>query len=258
MQYIKYEKHGMVGQITIDRPEALNALNGDMLDQLDKLLDTICSDEIRCVILTGAGEKAFVAGADIGSMRSMTKKEGAAWSKLGNDVFNKLENISIPVIAAVNGYALGGGCELALACDIRIASENAIFAQPEVSLGVSAGFGGTQRLPRLIGVAHAKELLYTGVRIDAVEAYRIGLINKIYPSYSLLEEALKLAEKIAKNAPIAVRATKEAINHGIDTDLDIGIKKESELFGNCFETADQQNAMGAFLEKKKPEPFINK
>jgi len=258
MQYIKYEKRDQVGIITIDRQEALNALNNEMIDELGKVIDTISPEEVRCVIITGAGNKAFVAGADIGSMQYMSKEEAAEWSRCGNAVFRKLERLCVPVIAAINGYAFGGGCELALACDIRIASENAILAQPEVSLGITAGFGGTQRLPKLIGYGQAKELLYTGSRIDAAEAYRIGLVNKIFPLESLLEETFKIAKKIADNAPISVRATKKAIDACMDSSVDEGLETEAVLFGDCFETADQKNAMSAFMEKKKPDPFINR
>jgi enoyl-CoA hydratase len=258
MRHIKYEKRGLIGIITIDKQEVLNALDGELIDELGKTLDTISPDDTRCVIITGGGKKAFVAGADIASMQKLTKEEAAAWSRRGNEVLRKVERLCIPVIAAVNGYALGGGCELALSCDIRIASENAVFAQPETSLGVIAGFGGTQRLPRLVGSGRAKEMLFAGTRIDAVEAYRIGLVNKVYPLDTLMDEACKLADKIAANAPIGVRAAKKAVNHATEASIDEGLETEAVLFGNCFETTDQLNAMSAFLDKKKPEPFVNK
>lgn len=257
MEYIKYEQKGLVGVITIDRQPALNALNEQTMDELDEVLSGISPDETRCVVLTGAGEKAFVAGADIGAMCPMTKKQGEAWGKRGNDVFRKLEKLPVPSIAAVNGFALGGGCELAMACDIRIASENAQFAQPEVSLGITPGFGGTQRLARLVGPGMAKELIYTTGRINAGEALRIGLVNHVYPQAELMDEALKLAEKIARNAPISVRACKKAIDEGLQVDIDAGIAIEVSLFGSCFETEDQKSAMTAFIEKRKPEPFQN-
>jgi len=257
VQYVKYEQNGFVGIITIDRPAALNALSPEVIEELDKILDNVSRQDIRCVILTGAGEKAFVAGADIGVMHPMTQKEAREWSLLGNGVFRKLELLPVPVIAAVNGFALGGGCELPMACDIRIASENAVFAQPEVSLGIAAGFGGTQRMPRLIGMSRAKELLYTTNKIKAAQALEIGLVNAVYPLDQLMPEAMKLAEKIAANAPIAVQATKKAVNDGMQTDIDAGILIEAEQFGICFETQDQKNAMGAFLEKRKPDPFVN-
>ena len=257
MQYIKFEKRGCIGIVTIDKQSALNALNSDVIAQLEQSIDNISIDEIRCVIITGAGEKSFVAGADIAEMSPMSKTEGSNWGKKGNAVFRKIEALPIPVIAAVNGYALGGGCELALACDIRIASENAVFGQPEVSLGVTAGFGGTQRLPRVVGVGKAKELLYTTNKVRAGEALKIGLVNQVYPLENLMEECIRMAEKIARNAPIAVRATKKAINDGLQVDIGSALKIESELFGACFDTTDQKNAMQAFIEKRKPTPFIN-
>ena len=257
MQYVKYKQVGFVGIITIDRPAALNALSPEVLGELDKILDSAGIQDIRCVIVTGAGEKAFVAGADIGVMYPMTQGEAKELCLLGNGVLRKLELLPVPVIAAVNGFALGGGCELAMACDIRIASENAVFAQPEVSLGITAGFGGTQRMPRLIGMGRAKELLYTTNKIKAAQALEIGLVNTVYPPDQLMPEAIKLAEKIAANAPIAVRATKKAVNDGMQTDIDAGILIEAKQFGICFETQDQKNAMGAFLEKRKPDPFVN-
>jgi enoyl-CoA hydratase len=258
MNYIKYEQRGFVGILTIDRQSALNALNGEVLSELEQTLDVISMEDTRCLILTGAGEKSFVAGADIGEMSTLTKAEGERFGKKGNAVFRKIDTFPIPIIAAVNGFALGGGCELALACDIRIAAENAVFAQPEVSLGIPAGFGGTQRLTRIIGPSKAKELLYTASRVKAEEALRIGLVNAVYPQNQLIDQCMKMAEKIAQNAPIAVRATKKAINEGIHLDMDIAIGIEAELFGSCFETQDQKNAMGAFVEKLKPAPFENK
>jgi enoyl-CoA hydratase len=258
MNYIKYEQRGLVGILTIDRQNALNALNSDVISELEQALDRISMDDTRCLILTGAGEKSFVAGADIGEMSALTKAEGEKFGKKGNDVFRKIEIFPLPIIAAVNGYALGGGCELAMACDIRIASENAVFAQPEASLGITAGFGGTQRLPRLIGLGKAKELLYTTSKIKAEEALKLGLVNAVYPQNQLMDECINMADKIAKNAPIAVRATKKAVNEGMQVDMDTAIHMEAELFGSCFETQDQTNAMKAFVEKLKPSPFENK
>jgi enoyl-CoA hydratase len=258
MNYIKYEQRGFVGILTIDRQNALNALNMEVINQLEQALDAVSPEDTRCLILTGAGEKSFVAGADIGEMSTLSKEEGERFAKKGNEVFRKLETFPIPVIAAVNGYALGGGCELAMSCDIRIAAENALFAQPEVTLGITAGFGGTQRLPRIIGLGKAKELLYTAAKIKAEEALRLGLVNAVYPQAQLLEECLKLAEKISHNAPIAVRATKKAINDGMQVDMDRAVGLESILFGSCFESKDQQNAMKSFVEKVKPAPFENK
>lgn len=258
MGFVKYEKKGYVGIITIDRPAALNALSAEVFKDLNSVLDNISIEDTRCLIVTGAGEKAFVAGADIGSMYPLSQQEAKQWCLDGNATFRRLEKLPIPSIAAVNGFALGGGCELAMACDIRIASENAVFGQPEASLGITAGFGGTQRLPRLIGEGMAKQLLYTTSKVKADEALKIGLVNAVYPLASLMEEAEKMAEKIARNAPIAVRATKQAIGDGMQTDIDSGIEIEAQQFSICFETQDQKNAMSAFLEKRKPEPFENK
>ncbi|MDR0644936.1 MAG: enoyl-CoA hydratase/isomerase family protein [Treponema sp.] len=257
MNYIKQEQKSFIHIITINRPEALNALSIDVLSELEEAVDSVKIDETRCVIITGMGEKAFVAGADIALMYPLSKTQAKEWSLNGNRIFRKIETLPVPVIAAVNGYALGGGCELAMACDIRLASETAIFAQPEVGLGVIAGFGGTQRLSRLVGVGKAKELLFTATRIKASEALAIGLVNAVYPAEALTGEAFKLAEKIAANAPIAVRATKKAVNEGLHSDIGSGIEIEAEQFGLCFETKDQKNAMAAFLEKRKPEPFVN-
>ena len=262
-EFIKYEEEGMVAVLTINRPKALNALNSQVLDELDKTLDNVDLNKIRALIITGAGEKSFVAGADIGEMSSLTKEQGKAFGKKGNDVFRKLETFPIPVIAAINGFALGGGCEISMSCDIRICSDNAIFGQPEVGLGITPGFGGTQRLARLVGQGMAKQMIYTGRNIKADEAFRIGLVNAVYPQNELLNEAKKMAETIARQAPIAVRNAKKAINDGLQVDMDKAIEIEEELFGNCFETEDQRAGMGNFLEKDKSKklkvvPFQNK
>lgn len=258
MNFITYEQDGFVGVITINRPKALNALNSDVLKELDACLDGINLETTRALILTGAGEKSFVAGADIGEMSTLTKAEGEAFGKIGNDVFRKLETFPIPVIAAINGFALGGGCEISMSCDIRICSENAVFGQPEVGLGITPGFGGTQRLARIIGIGKAKEMIYAATNVKAEEAYRIGLVNAVYPLEKLMPAAKKLAGKIAKNAPIAVRACKKAINEGLDAVMDEAIVIEEKLFGSCFETEDQKEGMKAFLEKRKVEGFQNK
>ena len=258
MEYIKLTAEGNVGVLTINRPAALNALNDQVIRELNEALDSIDLDTVRCLVVTGEGQKAFVAGADIGQMRGLTKKEGVAFGKLGNDVFRKLETLPIPTIAAVCGFALGGGCELAMSCDIRLCSDTAVFGQPEVGLGITPGFGGTQRMARLIGMGRAKELLYTARKVKAPEALAIGLVQGVYPVEQLMEEALKMAGRIAGNAPIAVRATKKAVNDGLQVDMDRAIEIEEALFGSCFETEDQQNAMGAFVEKRKPEPFVNR
>lgn len=259
MTNVLLEKKGPYAVATIHRPEALNALNSQVLADLAELLDTVEADEeIRVLVITGAGEKAFVAGADIGEMSTLTKAEGEAFGKKGNDVFRRLETLPIPTIAAVNGFALGGGCELSMSCDIRICADTAVFGQPEAGLGITPGFGGTQRLARLVGPGMAKQLIYTAKNIKADEALRIGLVNAVYPAQELLPAAEKLAGTIAKNAPIAVRACKKAINDGLQVNMDEAIVIEEKLFGSCFETEDQKNGMTAFVEKRKPEPFVNK
>ncbi|MBO5291771.1 MAG: enoyl-CoA hydratase/isomerase family protein [Lachnospiraceae bacterium] len=258
MEFVLYEQKDAIGIITINREKALNALNSTVLDELDETLDAVNLEEVRCLILTGAGQKSFVAGADIGEMSTLTKAEGEAFGKKGNDVFRKLETFPIPVIAAVNGFALGGGCEISMSCDIRICSENAVFGQPEVGLGITPGFGGTQRLARLVGAGMAKQMIYTARNIKADEAYRIGLVNAVYPIEELMPAAEKMAAGIAKNAPIAVRNCKKAINEGLDVDMDQAIVIEEKLFGDCFESYDQKEGMAAFLEKRKVEKFLNK
>ena len=261
MEFITYEVEDKVGIITINRPKALNALNSQVLDELDATLDGVDLDVIRCLILTGAGEKSFVAGADIGEMSTLTKAEGEAFGKKGNDVFRKLETFPIPVIAAVNGFALGGGCEISMSCDIRICSENAVFGQPEAGLGITPGFGGTQRLARVIPVGMAKQMIYTARNIKAEEAYRVGLVNAVYPLEELMPAAKKMAAGIAMQAPIAVRNCKKAINEGLQVDMDQAIVIEEILFGDCFETEDQKYGMAFFLDKNKEkvkEPFKNR
>ena len=260
MEFVLYEQKGQYAIITINREKALNALNSAVLDELDKTLDSVDLDQVRCLILTGAGQKSFVAGADIAEMSTLTKAEGEAFGKKGNDVFRKLETFPIPVIAAVNGFALGGGCEISMSCDIRICSENAVFGQPEVGLGITPGFGGTQRLARIVGPGKAKQLIYTARNIKAAEAYRIGLVNEVYPLEELMPQAKKMAKGIAKNAPIAVRACKKAINEGLEVGMDEAIVIEEKLFGSCFETEDQKYGMAFFLDKNKEkvkEPFKN-
>ena len=275
MDFILYEVNGAVGTITINREKALNALNSQVLDELNATLDAVDLNTVRCLILTGAGEKSFVAGADIGEMSTLSKAEGEAFGKKGNDVFRKLETFPIPVIAAVNGFALGGGCEISMSCDIRICSDNAVFGQPEVGLGITPGFGGTQRLARLVGAGMAKQMIYTARNIKAAEAYRIGLVNQIVSAEvneagevvtsakdALMAAANKMAAGIAQQAPIAVRASKKAINDGLQVDMDQAIVIEEKLFGSCFETEDQKAGMGNFLEKDKEKklkvvPFKN-
>lgn len=274
MDYILYEQNGNVATITINREKALNALNSQVLDELNATLDAVDLATVRCLVITGAGAKSFVAGADIGEMSSLTKAEGEAFGKKGNDVFRKIETFPIPVIAAVNGFALGGGCEISMSCDIRICSDNAVFGQPEVGLGITPGFGGTQRLARLVGAGMAKQMIYTARNIKAADAYRIGLVNEVYSAEVdadgnvvksaqevMLAAAQKMAATIAKNAPIAVRNCKKAINDGLDTDMDQAVVIEEKLFGDCFETEDQKYGMAFFLDKNKEkvkEPFQNK
>ena len=276
MDYILYEQKGAYAVITINREKALNALNSQVLDELSATLDAVNLEEVRALVLTGAGEKSFVAGADIGEMSTLTKAEGEAFGKKGNDVFRKLETFPIPVIAAINGFALGGGCEFSMSCDIRLCSDNAVFGQPEVGLGITPGFGGTQRLARLVGAGMAKQMIYTARNIKAKDAYRIGLVNEVYSAETdeqgnvvktakevLLAAAEKMAAGIAMNAPIAVRNCKKAINEGLDVDMDQAIVIEEKLFGDCFETEDQKAGMGNFLEKDKEKklkvvPFKNR
>ena len=273
MDYILYEQNGNVAAITINREKALNALNSQVLDELNATLDAVDLATVRCLVITGAGSKSFVAGADIGEMSSLTKAEGEAFGKKGNDVFRKIETFPIPVIAAVNGFALGGGCEISMSCDIRICSDNAVFGQPEVGLGINPGFSGNQRLARLVGAGMAKQMIYTARNIKAADAYRIGLVNEVYSAEVdadgnvvksaqevMLAAAQKMAATIAKNAPIAVRNCKKAINEGLDADMDQAVVIEEKLFGDCFETEDQKYGMAFFLDKNKEkvkEPFKN-
>jgi enoyl-CoA hydratase len=257
MGFVDYQAEGMVGILTINRPAALNALNSGVLDDLNAALDGVDVNEIRALIITGAGDKSFVAGADIAEMSALTKEEAEAFGRKGNDLFLRIESFDIPVIAAVNGYALGGGCELSMSCDIRICSDNAVFGQPETGLGITPGFGGTQRLARLVGMGMAKQMIYTARNIKADEALRIGLVNAVYPQAELMPAAKKMAEGIARNAPIAVANAKKAINDGYQVSIEEGAAIEEELFGDCFETHDQKEGMGAFLEKRKEKIFTN-
>lgn len=248
------EKELDLAILIINRPQAMNALNYDTLQEIKAAVLQISTDNnIQALIITGAGEKAFVAGADIAYMENLTAIQGREFGALGQAVFSAVENLSIPVIAAVNGFALGGGCELAMSCDIRLASEKARFGQPEVGLGITPGFGGTQRLARLIGTGPAKELIYTGMNIDVNEAYRLGLVNHIYPADALMDEARKLARKIISNAPLAVSLCKSAINKGLQTDIDTAMTIEADVFGLCFSTNDQKEGMNAFLNKRKAD-----
>lgn len=258
MAFAILETKGAVAVLTVNNPKALNALSPAVLTDIDAAIDSIDLDTVRCLIITGAGDKSFVAGADISAMVHMSKEDACAYSKMGNDLFVKIESLPIPVIAAINGFALGGGCELSMSCDIRLCADTAVFGQPETGLGITPGFGGTQRLARLVSPGMAKQLIYSAKNIKADEAYRIGLVNAVYPLEELMPAAEKLAQTIAKNAPIAVRACKKAINDGLQTDIDQAVVIEEKLFGSCFQTADQIEGMGAFLEKRKHEPYQNK
>ena len=246
-----YEEVDNIAILTLNRTFHLNALNTTVFDQLLKVITAIDTTKISALIITGAGEKAFVAGVDIYEMSTLNKRFGKEFSRKGNEVLRKIETLPIPVIAAVNGYALGGGVELALSCDLRICSTNAIFGMPEVKLGINPGFGGTQRLSRLIRQGMAKQMIYGGNYIDAYEALRIGLVNAVYPQGELLEQAKLLAKHIAKNGRNAVAASKKAINEGMQVDIEQGIKIEEYQFGECFENEEQINGMKNFLEKGK-------
>ncbi len=258
MAFVKLEQQGNVGILTIDRPEALNALNSEVLFDLNKALDDIeANNDIYVVVLTGAG-RSFVAGADIAQMRDFGAVEAKAFGDSGNNIFLRLENLEKPVIAAVNGFALGGGCELCMSCDIRIASEKAKFGQPEVGLGITPGFGGTQRLPRIVGISKAMELILSARIIGAAEAKEIGLADQVVAPESLMETALALANTIASQAQIAVRAAKQCIRRGMQTDITTGVTYEALAFAVCCDTEDQYDAMDAFVKKEKLGGFKNR
>ena len=253
-QTLRYEKQENIGILTINRPEALNALNSTVIGDLEQAITEVEKDaELGALIITGEG-RSFVAGADIGEQLPLDVAGGRKWGQRGSALMRRIEKLEIPTIAAVNGFALGGGCELAMSCDIRICSDNAVFGQPEVGLGITPGFGGTQRLARLVGMGMAKQLVYSALNIKADEAYRIGLVNAVYPQAELMENVLKLAGKIAKNAPIAVRNCKKAINDGISLPIEKAVEVEEKLFGDCFETHDQKEGMACFLSREKPKP----
>ena len=258
LENLKLDLENHVLIVTMNRPKALNALNNQTLDELQMVFDYVSKEnDIYGVIITGEG-RGFVAGADIVQMQPYRSEQGRDYAGYAQATFNKIEALNKPVIAAVNGFALGGGCELSMSCDIRLCADTAVFGQPEAGLGITPGFGGTQRLARLVGMGMAKQLIYTAKNIKADEALRIGLVNAVYPLEELMPAAEKMAETIAKNAPIAVRACKKAINDGMQVDIDRAVAIEEGLFGSCFETADQKEGMGAFLEKRKHEPYQNK
>jgi len=253
LKNIIYEKKGYIAAITINRPDVLNALNTETLKELEYTIDNVKEDkDIRALIITGEG-KAFVAGGDISEMSEFSPDDAYKFSQLGNNVFMQIQNLPVPVLAAVNGYALGGGCELAMACDIRWASDKAKFGQPEVGLGLIPGFGGTQRLARIVGISRAKEIIFTGKMIDAKEAYEIGLVSKILPNDELLNGVNKLAEEIASKSPFAVQLAKRTVNTGINLSLENALRLEEEAFGMSFSSPQAKEGTKAFLEKRKPE-----
>ena len=258
MSQVMLEKRGPVAVLTLNRPEALNALNTAFMSEISQAADEAAANRnTRVLIITGMG-KAFIAGADIKEMLALSAVEMLEWAQLGSELNVKLEALRIPVIAAINGFALGGGCELAMACDIRIASETAKFGQPEVGIGVTPGAGGTQRLPRLVGTGRAKELLFTGRQIGALEAERIGLVDKVVPAGALMDEALHMAEEIAAQGPIAVQQCKRAVNAGMQTDLKSALALELQVFSVCSATEDKQIGMGAFVHKQKEKRFVGR
>ena len=259
MNTVLFHIDGHIATITINKPQVLNALSTEVLTDLNQALDEVeKAGNIYAVVITGAGEKSFVAGADISEMKDKNKAQAAEYGAFGNKVFLRIENFPCPVIAAVNGFALGGGCELAMACDIRIASETARFAQPETGLGITPGFGGTQRLARLVGAGRAKELIYTCRTIKAEEALAIGLVNKVTKPEALMQETLAMAQTICQKAPFAIKQAKAAVNKGLQVSIDKALAIETEEFAQCFATEDQKMAMTAFVKKEKIEKFNNR
>ena len=253
-QYLKSEvREDGITIMTVSAPKSLNALNSTVLREIDDFVSNLDTKKTRVLIITGDGEKSFVAGADISEMVHLYEKEGYEFSKLGAIAFRKIETLPIPVIAAVNGFCLGGGCELAMACDFRYASSNARFGQPEVGLGITPGFSGTYRLAKLIGQGYAKEMIYTGKAIKADEALRIGLVNAVYEPEVLMEKVIETAQKIVSNAPLAIKYAKECINESYDMNAADAIELENRNFGKCFATEDQKEGMTAFLNKGKPQ-----
>ena len=250
MPYLKVEKDEEIVQITINRPDKLNAMNLDVMEEFIAVLDNLEKDSSKIVIITGAGEKAFSAGADIEYMNNIGPTEAEKYALRGHEVLNKIEKLQKPVIAAINGYALGGGCELALSCDIRFASQNAQLGQPEVTLGICPGWGGTQRLLRLVGPARAKDLIFSGRRIGADEAFSMGLVNKIFSSEDLLVKTREYAKAVAKNSGYAVGISKMLVNRGMDTSLDTGLKLEIYSWSICFSTKEREDRMHSFLQRR--------
>lgn len=248
------KKEGAVGWITLNRPHRLNTLTVDMIDEMHSALNGFEADkEVQCIVITGAGDKAFSAGADVTAFTGLTPSTAAEAASRGQALFTRLEKIGKPVIASLNGYALGGGLEMALACDFRIASESADLGQPELNLGLIPGWGGTQRLVRIVGLAKAKEMILLAERISAEEAGRIGLVTKVVPKAKLQEETTTLAKKLAEGPPVALRLAKEALNLGTQVPLDIGLKLEADAFGIVLSTKDVMEGVSAFMSKRKPE-----
>ena len=254
--FLKIESKDGICIMKVSAPKSLNALNSTILKEIGDFIQNL-EESVRVLIITGDGEKSFVAGADISEMANLNEEQGYEFSKLGAQVFRSIETLEIPVIAAVNGFCLGGGCELAMSADIRIASSKAKFGQPEVGLGITPGFSGTYRLAKLVGQGYAKEMIYTGNVIRADEALRIGLVNAVYEPEELMDKAMEMAQKIASNAPMAVSYAKECINESYDLYADAAIELENKNFGKCFATEDQKEGMAAFLAKRKPT-FVNK
>ncbi len=256
MILVKIEKRESVALLTINRPEGLNALNASVLRELSDALDSLAEEsDVRALVVTGAGDRAFVAGADIGEMAELTREEALSFARAGHEVMNRFSAFPVPTIAAVNGFALGGGFELALACDLIIASESSRFAFPETGLGITPGFGGTQRLARLAGPMVACDLIFTGRRLNAAQALALGVVSEVTEPDSLLDRALEIANTIALKAPVAVRNAKRAIYEGLEGSLADGFAIEAELFSRCFDTEDRMNAMRAFVNKEKAPPF---
>jgi enoyl-CoA hydratase len=254
LEHVKYEKEGQIAIITVNREKVLNALSFQTVGELDQAFaEAERDDEVRVLIVTGAGEKSFVAGADISEINTKDSQTGEVMALRGQKTLRRLETMGKPSIAAINGFALGGGCELSMACTIRIASENAKFGQPEVNLGVIPGFAGTQRLPRIVGPGMATDLILTGRAIDAAEALRIGLVSQVVPQAELMDRARKVASTILKKGPVAIRASMDAIDHGMNMAFDDACRLEASLFGLVCSTDDMKEGTSAFLEKRKPE-----
>ncbi len=250
--HILFDEKGPLVKITFNRPKVLNALNSALLKEFSHALDKISEDDtFRAVVLTGAGDKAFVAGADISELAKLTPLQAKQFARTSQDIIDRLQTLPVPVIAAVNGFALGGGTEIALACDFIYASETAVFGQPEINLGLIPGFGGTQRLPRRVNIGRAKEMIFTGAMIKAAEAMAMGLVNRVFPRSELMNEVMKTASSIASKGRVALRAAKETINAGMDVDLKTGCRIEVDAFALCMASSDAKEGTSAFLEKRK-------